>query len=359
VTLRLYEGFDWANTRKAIQERAKAVRRRLQKIRQLLASGQTPDASAEDASVVMFGSVQLGLPAGASDLPPKDLLAAIDQELEDSPETDGQSTTAASRQAASEDATQRGRRSASTNAKTGKRRRRLTRPASCAIEINLRGINALFESFDAVTQLTGQTSHDPHQPPLLSRLNLDAAHLEILDNLQSSTWHKFLTELRPSDGGVVRPTGTSMLRVEMSTVRGEADASATQGEILLKVSWFDSAPNWFTTLRLLVDNRPRLYLFVSTSIRTPSTSSKRLEHSKRRSKLPQPQSRLHMRTRRSTVRFLPCLRRVSSLLKKNVDCRRTSRNHVCQAEGRLQAQARRLQRAPIGQDGRAHELLPL
>ncbi|KAG0659205.1 autophagy- protein 2 [Rhodotorula mucilaginosa] len=245
VTLRLYEGFDWANTRKAIQERAKAVRRRLQKIRQLLASGQTPDASAEDASVVMFGSVQLGLPAGASDLPPKDLLAAIDQELEDSPETDGQSTTAASRQAASEDATQRGRRSASTNAKTGKRRRRLTRPASCAIEINLRGSNALFESFDAVTQLTGQTSHDPHQPPLLSRLNLDAAHLEILDNLQSSTWHKFLTELRPSDGGVVRPTGTSMLRVEMSTVRGEADASATQGEILLKAK--------IVPLRLYID----------------------------------------------------------------------------------------------------------
>ena len=236
MSVRLYEGFDWANTRRAIQERAKAVRRRLQKIRQLLASGQTPDASAEDASVVMFGSVQLGLPAGSSDLPPKDLLAAIDRELEDSPETDGQSTTAASRQAASEDATQRERPSASTTTQTGKRRRRLTRPASCAIEINLRGINALFESFDPVTQLTGQTSRDQHQPPLLSRLNLDAAHLDILDNLQSSTWHKFLTELRPSDGGVVRPSGTSMVRVEMSTVRGEAEASAAQGEILLKVS---------------------------------------------------------------------------------------------------------------------------
>lgn len=323
MTVRLYEGFDWANTRRAIQERAKAVRRRLQKIRQLLASGQTPDASAEDASVVMFGSVQLGLPAGASDLPPKDLLAAIDLELEDSPETDGQSTTAASRQVASEDATQRERRSASTPAKTGRRRRRLTRPASCAIEINLRGINALFESFDAMTQLTGQPSRDQHPPPLLSRLNLDAAHLEILDNLQSSTWHKFLTELRPSDGGVVRPTGSSMLRVELSTVRGDAEASAAHGEMLLKVSWLDFALESCTTLSLSVDNRPRSYHFVSTSIRTRSTSSKRSEHSKRRSKPPQTRGRLPVRTRRSTVRLLLCERRVSSLL-RIVDCHRTS-----------------------------------
>lgn len=213
------------------------MRRRLQKIRQLLASGQTPDSSAEDASVIMFGSVHLGLPPGASDLPPKDLLAAIDQELEDAPDTDGQSTIAASGEAGAEDTSHRGRRAGAARSKAGNGRGSLTRPTSPAIEINLRGVNTSFESFDPETPHSGRPRTEADQPlPLLSRLSLDVAHLEILDNLPSSTWHKFLTELRPSDGGVVRPTATPMARADVSIVRGETGASATAGEVLLKVS---------------------------------------------------------------------------------------------------------------------------
>ncbi|GAA5872746.1 hypothetical protein JCM3774_005049 [Rhodotorula dairenensis] len=269
VTIRLYEGFDWADTRRAIQERAKVVRRRLQKIRQLLASGQTPDSTAEDASVIMFGSVHLGLPAGASEMPPKDLLAAIEQELEDAPDTDGQSTTAASGEAGSQGSTQRGPRATSAKTKAGKRRRSLTRPVSPAIEVNLRGINTSFESYDPETPLSRVRIGRDQPLPLLSRLSLDVTHLEILDNLPSSTWHKFLTELRPSDGGIVRPTETPMARAVLNIVRGETEASATQGEVLLKAK--------IVPLRLYIDQDALDFLKAFSAFQAPQKSASAAE----------------------------------------------------------------------------------
>lgn len=54
----LHDGYDWASTRQAIETETQAVRQRLDKIRQLLAAGQTPDPSMERASV-LFNSVYI------------------------------------------------------------------------------------------------------------------------------------------------------------------------------------------------------------------------------------------------------------------------------------------------------------
>ena len=81
ATLLLYDGYDWARTRKIIEEKAKEMRRRLAKIRQLVASGQTPDPSVEETNALLFNSVYIGLEHNVDELEPGALIAAIDEEL--------------------------------------------------------------------------------------------------------------------------------------------------------------------------------------------------------------------------------------------------------------------------------------
>lgn len=217
VTIHIHEGFDWYTTRKAIQDEAKAVRRRLEKIRQLLASGQAADASAEDASVLMFGSVQLGLPPGASELPAGQLLAAINEELDEG--HDAESNAESWQSLPGQPSTRR-------QTSVGRGRKRLTRSSAFAIEVNLSDIVASFETF-------------PPDSQTASKLKAEVMTLDIIDNIRTSTWRKFLTELRPSDGGVVRASGASMIRIELGKVRPDGRAAQNlQEEILLKVRRF-------------------------------------------------------------------------------------------------------------------------
>lgn len=234
ISVHLHEGYDWITTRRAIEEESKAVRRRLEKIRQLLADGQTPDATAENASVLMFGSLQLGLPPGANEMAPKDLLAAIDEELEDGGrEADAVSTAASSWQTFPAG----GSRSTSASTKkpaaaiVGKGRKRLTRSKAFAIEVNVRGLNANFDSYSASSPPPSPSTSQPS-----SKIKVDVDSFDIIDNIKTSTWRKFLTEMRPSDGGLVRASGSPMAKIELSTAKPVGKVHSAQEEISLKAS---------------------------------------------------------------------------------------------------------------------------
>ncbi|BGP28124.1 autophagy-related protein 2 [Rhodotorula toruloides] len=233
VSLRLHGGYDWATTRKAIEEEAKAVRRRLKKIRQLLANGQAADASAETASVLMFGSVQLGLPPGASELPAKELLAAINEELDDSLDSGAVSTAATSWQSLPGGVTPPIAKPPGP-AVVGKLRKRLTRSKAFAIEINLRELNANFDSYSASLSLEASKLLGV-DPALTSRISADVGVFEIIDNIKTSTWRKFLTELRPSEGGVMRPTGGRMARLELRAVKPVSMLPNAHDELVAKL----------------------------------------------------------------------------------------------------------------------------
>lgn len=211
------------------------MRRRLEKIRQLLASGQAPDSTAENASVLMFGSVQLGLPPGASELPPKELLAAINEELDDTPDSDVVSTAASSWSTVPGGGGKAKSTRASAPAVVGKGRKRLTRSKAFAIEVNLRGLDASFDAYSTDASLAASITTASGREQLASRIKADVAALDIIDNIKTSTWHKFLTELRPNDGGTVRPTGAPMAKVEMSSVKPIGRVAEAQEEVLLKV----------------------------------------------------------------------------------------------------------------------------
>ncbi|GAA5939457.1 hypothetical protein JCM1841_000108 [Sporobolomyces salmonicolor] len=250
LTIHLHEGYDWFTTRKTIEEEAKAVRRRLEKIRQLLASGQVPDASAENASVLMFGSHLLGLPPGASELPPKDLLAAINEELDDATngEDDAVSTVSswqtlpgrAGGGASSPSSTRR-----PVAAVVGKARRRLTRSKAFAIELNVRGLDASYDAYSPSSSPSSSASAAAAASQLASKVQAEVSSFDIIDNIKTSTWRKFLTELRPSDGGVVRASGAPMARFELNTVKPIGRIASAQEEIVMKIK--------ISPLRLYID----------------------------------------------------------------------------------------------------------
>jgi autophagy-related protein 2 len=220
VSIHLHEGYDWQKTRKVIREESKAVRRRLQRIRQLVANGQMPDENVDEVSTTLFSSVHLGLPSGAGELSPKELLAAIDDELDD-PETSSQANsweTLPDRP--------RARPTSSSPppphaAQVRPRRPRLDRSSGPAIEFNLRGVEVQFDKFGPADEVG-------------SRLDVRGETCEIIDDIKSSTWRKFLSELRLSEGGLLRPTGGPMFRAELTTVRS-ASAPLSSDQVLLKV----------------------------------------------------------------------------------------------------------------------------
>lgn len=126
------------------------------------------------------------------------LLAAIDDELEElGDETASQSSWQTMPAAGSE------RPSAKKTRLKGKR---LTRSKKAQIEVALMGVKAEIDVHGADDATSG-------------RVHITAKSLEILDHIKTSTWKKFLSEMRADARGNIRETGADMLRVELMSVR--------------------------------------------------------------------------------------------------------------------------------------------
>lgn len=211
----LYDGYDWIKTRKVIEEEIKAIRRRLEKIRQLLASGQKPDASIERPSSLLFNSVYIGLDQDRENLDSAALIAAIDEELQD---------------LADETATQSSWQSFPTRVgldrppakKPHLRGKRLTRSKKPQIEVSLAGVKADLDMYGSDSETA-------------SRLQVMVKSMEILDHIKTSTWKKFLTEMKADSRGNIRETDADMVRLELSNVR--PSLPSLEEESRLRVSW--------------------------------------------------------------------------------------------------------------------------
>jgi autophagy-related protein 2 len=244
ISIHLHEGYDWIRTRRAIEEEIKAVRRRLAKIRQLLASGQKADESLDkgDTGSTLFNSVYIGLDQNQDGLDdPAALLAAIDDELEDGTEMNTQSSwqTLPGGPAGTE------RKKIPSSRLNGKR---LTRSKKAQIEINLDGIKADYDIYDP--------THD-----IASRVHTTIQSLEILDHIKTSTWKKFLTEMKSDARGNVRETDADMVRIELVSVRPSPPSSTEESR--LKVS---------SEFLVTADDRQRSYPSGYMSIKTPLIS---------------------------------------------------------------------------------------
>jgi autophagy-related protein 2 len=194
----LYDGYDWATTRKTIEHEVKEMRRRLAKIRQLVASGQTQDPDIEEeTSALLFNSVYIGLEQDVEGLEPAALVAAIDEELNDDLESASQSSWQSLKPSLG--GKLRGR-------STRLHAKRLTRSRVPSIEFCLTGVDAEVDRYR-------------QEQSLVSRTFAVVKDLEILDHIKTSTWKKFLTELRSDSRGNVRETDSHMVQVELRHVR--------------------------------------------------------------------------------------------------------------------------------------------
>ncbi|KAF8602843.1 hypothetical protein BDV93DRAFT_494104 [Ceratobasidium sp. AG-I] len=220
VTVRLHDGYDWEKTRVAIEQGRKAVRRRLEKIRQLLASGQVPDESVEDTHAVLFNSIYLGLQQGLDDMEPEAMMAAIDQELAE----DGGDTATVSSWQTFAGQGQSGVRPMHKRrpSKASGKSRRLTRSRGPRIEVCLRGLTASIDQFE------------PMEPTAMRAL-VTVRDLEILDHIKTSTWSAFLTGMAADSRGNVRETASNMVRAELCVVRPVQGASVEEGRLKAKI----------------------------------------------------------------------------------------------------------------------------
>jgi autophagy-related protein 2 len=216
----LYEGYDFERSRKFIKDTVKATRKKLEKIRQLLAEGQVPDETVEEAAESLLQSVFLP-PSKASgaegdDLDTFERIAAFDDEL------DRDDVTTYSWETVQQRSNMRRTFSNGSAKQTGQRLRRLRRPKTSALDINLTGLTSTLN-------LYGDGS------ALASRISLEIHELGIVDHLRTSSWNKFLTELRPRDGGILRPTASPMVKVQLSMVKNVEAPKQQEANLKIKV----------------------------------------------------------------------------------------------------------------------------
>ena len=209
----LHDGFDWPRTRKIIEKEVKEMRKKLARIRQLVATGQTQEPLNEVTDTMLFNSYHIGLEQDLESMNPDTLIAAINEELGDSAEIGTEGSWQSLHPASP------GRPQTGLGRVHGKR---LTRSKGPAIEIRLEGLNAEVDHYRP-----GET--------LVSRTLILVRNLEILDHIKTSTWKKFLTDMRSDSRGNVRETGSNMARVELLSVRPSPSHPAEEARLRVSI----------------------------------------------------------------------------------------------------------------------------
>lgn len=226
MSLQLFDGFDWENTVQAVREEGRIIRRRLQKVRQFVANGQTGTEaqslqSDEDAELLAQIETELSRETGGA--AQEDLIKALDAEIQAQTDTDEwESVPAASSPLL-------GSPKAAVPPKPTFQTS-LKRPKECSLELQLKGLDLEFSTFPA----TNTTA---------ILLNLKADSVSVIDGIKSSTWRMFLTELRVQDGGFARPTDSPMLRFQFAQDRSSTDRRSVESRLKARL----------TPLRLHVD----------------------------------------------------------------------------------------------------------
>ena len=213
VIWNLHDGYDWARTRDTISKAVKKVEGRAIQ-RRTTESRITYDPDDDDPESViedlLFNSIYIGIPANRD---PRELSRQINQNLDAADmmsETGSYASTGLESRPGS-----RSRRD--TDPRT--RGLRLSRSRTHKLQIELKGVCVDFILFP---QNGGETQ---------SSVDLKVRDLEIIDNVPTSTWKKFVTYMR--DAGK-RETGSQMAHIEILNVKPVPTLAAS--ELVIKVS---------------------------------------------------------------------------------------------------------------------------
>lgn len=231
VVLSLFEGYDFDSTRKFVRQAVKATRKRLEKIKQLLAEGQIPEQTLEEAADPLLQSVflpsrpKLDAAGTSADQPEQDTLArvvAFDDELDQEGE-DEEDPLLVWETVNERPAMTKRRNSSTSRDKPQQRISRLRRPRQSAVDVHLVGLRIHTKQF------AGDYA-------IASSVIFKIDEISIIDNIKTSTWNKFLTELRPRDGGITRPSGSPMASIRLKMLRSEDMAVGEGADLSVRVS---------------------------------------------------------------------------------------------------------------------------
>ncbi|CCX34878.1 Similar to Autophagy-related protein 2; acc. no. Q0CSI0 [Pyronema omphalodes CBS 100304] len=212
VIFNMHDGYDWSNTRDKISEMVY----KKEAVAQARAR-HTHDDDDDDFPILeepdhLFNSVWLDIPRN-----PGDLINAINTRagMDDMSETSYATTTVESTVARST----RSRSSTFQGRDTRKTKLKLKRSRAQRVQIELKGVNAHFWLLP------------PDTDEVQLSLDVTVRDLEIFDNLDTSSWKKFVTYCREAGP---RQMGSDMVRVEFMSVKPVASLSAT--ELVLKAN---------------------------------------------------------------------------------------------------------------------------
>lgn len=237
VTLKLHAGYDWLRTRSEIEAEIKRVRRRLQKIKQLLDQGQKPDDSVEDATDDLAQSIHISFDP---DVDAAGALHALDEELGNQSET---ASSASTWQPLPHSQRHHSSSSVPISASASRKRSKLERSHSSMIDLDIEGLSLEYDSLVP-------------EAPLASHLGVEIRSVQILDQIKTSTWQTFLTAMVDKTtprvaGGSNRPeldtsgASSKMVRLQLLNLRPTEQSTPNREELRVRAK--------ITPLRLHVD----------------------------------------------------------------------------------------------------------
>ncbi|KAK0708778.1 hypothetical protein B0T21DRAFT_416172 [Apiosordaria backusii] len=202
----LFDGYDWVRTREVI---AKAVKEVENKAYEKRAKAERKGDLDEEEIVgdFLFNSVYIGIPVTRD---PKELAAAINQELGDGNDTESVATTAFTTSTV---------RPAGKHHHTRSKSLKLGRSKDHKITFELKGVNV-----DLVT-------FPPNSGETVSSIDVRVHELIVFDHVATSTWKRFVTY--DEDAGD-REEGANMVHLELLNTKPVPSMPAS--EIVLKVS---------------------------------------------------------------------------------------------------------------------------
>lgn len=216
----LHDGYDWPRTRDTISA---AVKRVEYKAAQRRDSRRVSfDVDDDEESVIgdfLFNSIYIGIPANRD---PKELSKAIAKDFDD--HMSETSFAPSSINDVSSRPSSRSRNaefSRSGSSAGGKSSLKLSRSKTHKLQFELKGVCVDFLLFP------------PDAGETQSSVDVRVRDLEIIDNVPTSTWKKFVTYMQDAGG---RETGSSMVHLEVMNVKPVPDLAAS--EIVLKVCFF-------------------------------------------------------------------------------------------------------------------------
>lgn len=198
VSLQLFGGYDWVSTREAVEKEHEKLRKKLIKIRQLLATGQKASDDSHYNEILDY----------VDDVDTdndEDLIKAIDKRLENDNEHDNNEDDNEWQNIEVKRTFDNINKQRPTDYHTSiNYKKSLLRSTSPIIEITACGVNGKYIKFNS-----------DNDDCLNDNLHLNLRDVEIFDKLKTSSWNKFLTPLRSDLHGISRETDSNMVAIKV------------------------------------------------------------------------------------------------------------------------------------------------